>query len=285
MPRMNVLDPEFQQLAERVPNSMCYWYPKIEGRVPTPKTRMLALGEDMAFEILDDKEVLSDELFKFQVDLKGLIQELGGYPIFMRTDLVSGKHDWERTCYVQSEEVLFNNLHHLIDHALSIDQMPNAIAVREFLQLDAPFKAFRGMPIAREHRFFARKGEIICHHPYWPEGAIEERKGTKLPDGWEDLLKGMNEIPKKRMNEYCHMVLRAVNWSDQEWSVDVCMTKDGRLYVTDMALAKDSWHWPGCEAGNLLRPFRTKKEGLEHDISAKNIGEDGQNKAVSGGSS
>ena len=76
--------------------SMNYWYPKTaELGIPVPKTTIL-LEKDLFewYKYLDEK-MPADEMNQ-------LIQAANkiGYPLFMRSDLNSGKHQFKDTCYV-----------------------------------------------------------------------------------------------------------------------------------------------------------------------------------------
>ncbi len=222
-------------------NSMLFWYPKIENIVPTPKT---AIYEFDGWEYLKDGYMMSNE-WKELLNVVTLTARKLGYPVFIRTDHESAKHEWLHTCYVENEKSLTHNLHDLIDASICHDRIPNAIAVREFLHLDAPFKAFDGMPIAREFRYFSSKDGITCRHPYWFKEAIEFHRDTKPVDEWEEMIKDL-ETPPTDINIADALALKATSWCDEEWSVDICKDIHGKWWVTDMARGKDSSHHPFC---------------------------------------
>jgi len=68
---------------------------------------------------------------------------------------------------------------------MSEEYPPAAFMVREFLDLDASFKAFGGLPIAREWRIFASPEKVICYHPYWPaEDALAEMNAYHFNKIW-----------------------------------------------------------------------------------------------------
>jgi hypothetical protein len=72
-------------------NSMVFWWPKIEYiDIPKPKTIITWTGHRALQEMLDGKK-LPPYLEKFIL----LAAEELRLPLFMRTDLASGKHD----CY------------------------------------------------------------------------------------------------------------------------------------------------------------------------------------------
>ena len=80
-----------------------------------------------------------------------------------------------------------------------------------------------------------------CFHPYWPLGALNEGGlAGDFPFGWyEDFCRLDDPEPKQLAEAVSHAVPGA-------WSVDILETKRG-WYVTDMADAKQSFHWPECD--------------------------------------
>jgi hypothetical protein len=71
-------------------NSFLYWYPKIVGRVATPKT-VIVLTEGASTKWIDEGAPEP-----FVLKLKAAAKPLG-YPVFMRTEQLSAKHLWEGT--------------------------------------------------------------------------------------------------------------------------------------------------------------------------------------------
>jgi len=181
-----------------------------------------------------------------------------GYPVFMRTDLFSGKHSWERTCYVPDAASIAEHLSRLIEDAQLVDILglpTHAIVVREMLDLNARFRAFWGhMPIAIERRYFIRDGKVVCHHPYWPEEALAELEGSAAPDvpNWRDILRKMNvELPDEiaHLTECSQIVAAALPGF---WSVDFARDRQHNWWLIDMAEGEQSWH-PG-HAGDEREP-------------------------------
>jgi hypothetical protein len=251
-------------------NSMTYWYPKIKDLVPTPKTFMVKAN------MLDWLKTLDDETPDTKDEVMSKLMEHGrelGYPLFLRTDYTSAKHHWDNTCFVQSEDVLYDHIVRLVDESCCIDQAFEAFFVREFLDLESVFKAFEGMPIAKEFRVFCKGHKVVCVHPYWPMDSLHfyPNKGTPRPDDWEELMGKLYYINPVEFIKIINMALKATSWSEDAWSVDICKTTVGDWYVTDMALAGMSYHWAGCknvrelsfEGYNQERPKpRTEPSGL-----------------------
>jgi len=234
-------------------NSLLYWYPKIRNLgIPTPRTKTVKLSKE---EIkLCRGEMLPPGL----VDkVKNLLRKFE-YPVFIRTDLSSGKHSWKKSCFVRSEKDIRGNLHEVIILNLlsGLFGLPfRAIAVREYIPLDSKFVGFLGdMPVARERRYFIRDGKVQCRHPYWVEDAVAQ--GTisyswnKLPQNWREILKEINtetEEEVKLLTSYAEKVAMVL---EGYWSVDFAKAKDGRWILIDMGLGDVSYHFDGCKFKN-----------------------------------
>jgi ATP-grasp domain, R2K clade family 3 len=233
------------------PNSMLVWWPKIKDLgIPVPKTEIIPIDRDRILEAMDGPQVIHPEVL-------APVQEAAdrmGYPVFVRTDLASGKHDWKRTCFVPNSSSLSEHVLNVCEAnelwtLIGLDYQ--AIAVREFLNLDSSFTAFSGnMPINKEFRFFVRDGKYVCHHFYWPEEVFNQHEARMAHDPeWRKKLEIMNYL------SYQELLLLVVNAEmvgaalPGFWSVDFAAGTDGKWYLIDMALGKNSYHWPGCPNG------------------------------------
>ena len=228
--------------------SMLYWYPKIQSVVPTPETRFLDMPAEIQsrfFEFFDGEDLTEDDLVSAFVHQLGALGAQVGYPLFLRTALTSAKHYWRRTCHVETRKSLLEHVVQIIEFS-ECASMPGLDwsdwAVRELLPTRPAFHAFNGMmPIVCEFRVFVRDGEEICWHPYWPAEAIEGHTEEK---NWRSKLRGLQNEPNGEARELAWQASMAV--PEDAWSVDVLKTDRG-WYVTDMALAAESYHWPGCD--------------------------------------
>ena len=232
-------------------NSMLYWYPMIDGKVPTPRTVMLEIPFANLYAYIDKPRVL--DAYRERILECG---KMVRYPLFLRTDLCAGKHNWKDTCYVPSEDVLFSHIRAVCEENALADIIGlnmRALVFREFLHLKTAFRDFHDMPIAREFRCFADTGKLKCIHPYWPEDAIEFWVGTAEPEGWRRKLKDMSKLDMYSGERWKLQALaeHASGWVGGEWSVDLCQTEDERWYLTDMAVASESYHHPHKEAERL----------------------------------
>ena len=230
-------------------NCLSYWFPKLErSGVPVPRTTILHDGENLVAQI----EHASADY---------------GYPFFLRTGQESGKHSWDRTCFVRSADAIRDHVAALFDAALSewremVDFLgleSNVWVVREYLPVEPIATVYRGMPLVAEARSFIGGGKILCSHPYWPADAI--RKGMTCPHGTlgklDDDECALCDDLAKAYFAAADLTMREPEWrpivesvaaafaDDGAWSVDVIHTQRG-YFITDMAEMARSFHWAGC---------------------------------------
>jgi len=230
-------------------NSLNFWYPLIADKVLVPTT--MYVNFDKWPQRLDD---ISDD------DLDLIIEACDqlGYPCFMRTDVFSGKHNYERTCFIESEKVVKCHLNELLNYSsmCTIVGLPvNSIVIREFIEIEHRFKAFEGLPIGNEIRAFVREGEIECHHYYWPKASIkfygeyrnniprdwetelDEMKTYCEGPGWEEIKGVVKEVAEIMNTKNLHNVDIYPSWS-----IDFAKGNNGKWYLIDMALGDVSYH-------------------------------------------
>ena len=224
------------------PNCLSYWFPLIESLVPVPRTEIVRSGDLSA---LFDNEI-PDGWCEFLAEMNTARGKIGG-DCFLRTGQGSGKHDWAKTCYLPETANIADHVAALVDWSVLVDFMGlpfDVWCVREMLPT-SPIGAcprYRGMPVCREFRFFAEAGQVKCFHPYWPLGALQDGGlAGGFSEGWYEEFCRLEDKEPQRMAE---IVSNAVPGA---WSIDVLETKRG-WFVTDMAVAERSFHWPGCPA-------------------------------------
>lgn len=228
-------------------NSALIWLPAIEAAgLPCPHTVIVPYDHYACAAIFDGET--SEEFMR----LTDAVMEAGraiGFPVFIRTDLSSAKHSGIDALCISADghnQPIFETLE---DNELKFwmeKEWPTAFLVRKFLTLDAPFTAFRGLPIAREFRFFADETQVYCWHPYWPEFSIEDHRPSC--ENWRELLAELNTTPPPA--ELSAMAVRAAAaCGGGRWSVDFCRDVDGKWWLPDMAREEDSFHWEGCPNG------------------------------------
>jgi hypothetical protein len=226
-------------------NNLATWYPLLVAcEVPTPRTKILRAPAGL-IDLLDGRPPADYK--EFLARLARAASEVGGWPIFLRTGHGSGKHYWNKTCFVPKPDDLNAHVRELVEWSECVDLVGLPVdtwAVREFLILDTHFTAFSGdMPIAIEVRVFVGQGTVRCWHPYWPEEAFDDYVPAPLEIG--PLLEAMNKVAEADAPIFLAMATKIARLFG-EWSVDFCRLKSGEWSVTDMATAADSYHWPSC---------------------------------------
>jgi hypothetical protein len=226
---------------------MAYWWPIVEASgVPAPRTVLVAAPTDLDV-ILDGRKPQEWESFLHTLRMAAFRVGWPDDPVFLRTGHTSGKHDWERTCYVHPMSRIVHHVVALVEHSAMADMMglpTRTFAVREYVPLVAPFKAFRGMPVAVERRLFVRDHAVLCEHPYWPPDSIRN------PDrkDWRSLLAEGETIAdlNDSRGQIGELMASLVPLLDGYWSVDVALGQDANWRVIDMADGARSFHWPNC---------------------------------------
>lgn len=219
--------------------SLLYWFPTIlELGIPAPKTKWISISN--LYTVLDGSKLPE----KTEQEIIATAKEMG-YPLFLRTDMMSGKHGWRRTCFVADRNKLFLHIFAVVeDNALKSwgDCDPSALVFREYIPLVSLFTAFDDLPIAVERRHFVKDGKVICSHPYWPKEAITESWKAPNQDNWHDLLAIMNtdiEGWDELLTTYSEQVSTAL---PGYWSVDYALSTTDKWYLIDMADGDRSWH-------------------------------------------
>ncbi len=240
-------------------NSMFYWWPKVKDlSILQPKTSMVRFKGDFTFNVIDG--VLNPSWERFFDKVKVEADKIG-YPLFLRCDETSNKHDWKDSCYVESEDKLIPNFCRILEMiAMAFGIGFSGVAVREFLDLDARFTSHNGMPVACERRYFVRDGKVECWHPYWTPSAIR-RPSIK---NWYEVLKELQtptSFEIRVLESYAYTVSETLGGY---WSVDFCRHKNGSWYLTDMAKGEDSYHWGTCE---FASPRMLEHYGDPEDLS------------------
>lgn len=222
---------------------LSYWYPKIKDLVPTPKTDIVQTDCKL-WKLLDGNKPdgyheFLDQLTEAAIRIDGLIED-GLAAVFLRTGHTSGKHNWDRCCYLDHD--LDGHVRSLVEFSAMVDIMglPTEVwAVREYLPVESLFRcvAYGGMPVVPERRYFVDGGKLLYSIPYWPEQALEE--GEPDDETWRQK---MPIVQQPFGPEADDMALKCGEACGGKWSVDVLLTRKG-YYVTDMAEAEKSWGW------------------------------------------
>ncbi len=223
-------------------NDIADWFPILKATgVKVPRTEIIQTECDLLM-LLDSKEPKGFK--KFERELSKACNRIG-FPLFLRSGHISGKHDWNETCYVKTAAELDSHIAGIIEYGelSSLIGFPwNTWAIRELLPTIPLFVAFHGMPVTKERRYFIKNGEVICHHPYWPVDSIECASTTN----WSNLLVESNQESEDEITMLTQMSRLVSNSFEGAWSIDWLFTKIG-WFAIDMARACDSYHWPDCK--------------------------------------
>ena len=235
-------------------NSALRWFPPIASAgLPVPHTLMVPYSHYDILPIFDGEP--SQEFDRLKEAVGNAAIEVG-IPSFLRTDLTSAKHcgpgAYCITDAAKCGQQIFKTLEDTEMKFFMERAGPEAMIVREFLILDAPFTAFHGLPIAREWRIFTDDAHLFCQHPYWPTEALEGHVDSVVD--WKKQLTELHREPQGV--DLGAMAMQAVKaCGGGEWSVDFACDVAGKWWLIDMATMRDSYHWPGCDKSKT-------KEGL-----------------------
>jgi len=235
-------------------NSLLEWFPVVEKLgVPVPKTYTIHIDRANIIAALNGMAPLDPTLVQ---QAKFIVKANFLYPVFLRTDLCSGKHEWQHTCYVPSEDSLESHILSVCaanetkitdgsSTRFAFGLNYSALVLREFLSLETSFIAFAGgMPINKERRYFVRGGKVVCHHPYWPEKAFKTSQRLSHDPEWQSKLAQLNQETPEEIALLTTYAQKVGNVLNDYWSVDFAKGKNGIWYLIDMARGEQSYHWP-----------------------------------------
>lgn len=243
---------------------MClsHWFPIVEAsrvvQVPRTLWKRFKFGRP-AWDALFDGKPADDSLKDLYRWIDEAAEQVGGYPVFLRTGQTSAKHSWKDSCHLQTKVDIAQHVHNIVEFSECADMMGlpwDVWAVREMLPTEPIFHAFYGwMPIVREFRFFTKGGKVQCWHPYWPEAvfiehAISPGKHPVPPPDWKQKLASIStfkDLPyEATLTGWSEQIASLDGLREHDWSIDWLHTNDS-WFMTDMALAHRSWHHPDCE--------------------------------------
>jgi hypothetical protein len=245
-------------------NRLSYWFPKIPSGIRVPETCIINYADfwpendktpetNDLINLLDG--IIPPEFHRFCASVISLGNKVG-WPFFLRTDYMSGKHFWEDTCYIKDGiSNIANHIKTLVDISASADILgfPTDIwVVRKMIPTVSGFRASwgkmgTGMPIVKERRYFVQDAQVVCHHPYWPREAIDNCKYVSVCR-WEESFDRMNKETHEEIDLLSGFSSKVGEAIGGNWSVDWLWSEQkGQWFLIDMAEARSSYHWPGCD--------------------------------------
>lgn len=249
---------------------LSYWFPKLESAgLPVPKTRIVSFTDRATYSGLGrlmDGEHPDAAGMEFIAKLQAAVGEIG-CPCFLRTGQTSGKHNWNQTCWLESPEDLLQHVASLIEFSECADMIGlawNVWVVRELLPTMpvCTLPNYGDMPLCREFRCFVDGVTVLCCHPYWPRGSVEEgfplnydgktddvwglSCERKLPADFDRMYERIQILGNDERANVMGLAARAGDVVGGRWSVDILETREG-WKITDMAEMDKSYHWYGCK--------------------------------------
>lgn len=232
--------------------SMCHWFPLVKDLgVPVPRTEIIPVGLEALHKWFCDGlgELEGGKPCGDPEWLPKIVEaaDAFGYPLFLRTDLASGKHGWRGTCHVPAADRLKTRMFGILYEIelQSFTGLPNvAWVLRELLEPTPGFvyAPFGEMPVGKERRYFVRDGEVECAHPYWPEEAFSS---FSEDDERRQILASLSEQrddERELLTEYAETLAGVL---PGYWSVDFYCDAAGKWWFIDAAEGHKSWH-PDC---------------------------------------
>lgn len=254
-------------------NSLLFWFPKVKNLgIPVPKTEWVEISTNELLRFMDDLCVLN----KYWSEIEKVATKIG-FPLFLRTDLASGKHGWNKTCFVEELKDLKDHIYRVVSANFEADIMglpARALVFREYIEMESGFTAFWGqLPISRERRYFIKDGIVVEHFPYWPEEAIEKSAFPPSRKDWKEVLKELNTETEEEialLNSYAEKVGTVL---EGYWSVDFCRARDGP--ETPETTSGSGWILIDCALGEQSwRPVTQslrKQEGGNYEKAEENL--------------
>lgn len=233
------------------PGSASYWYPRIMGQLGFPSPRTVIVPMD--FNALARSAAPQPEPPPPLTDILKACDDIG-YPVFIRSDLASAKLLGPNAYRADKPEDVQRAVLGTAAAWLGLatkSPAPEAILVREWLDLDTAFTAFNGHKIAREWRVFATPNRHLCTHFYWPHEAVQP--GSPDRTDWADALWAVRAEPPPdaALNTSAVTVARLCREAPA-WAVDFARDTKGAWWVIDAEPAAGASHFGFCP--NSLPP-------------------------------
>ncbi|MDO8452442.1 MAG: hypothetical protein Q7S79_01685, partial [bacterium] len=143
-------------------SSMLHWWPKVKDLgVPVPKTEIVLLTSEELREWWDKDGRLPEAVV---AQIATTCKKLG-FPVFIRTDVMSAKLISPYRSVITNESDIVGAAMDLSEAHSNSFGTPSAQAfvVREHLDLVSAFKSRLGKPVTAERRYFIRDGRLECH--------------------------------------------------------------------------------------------------------------------------
>lgn len=229
--------------------NMATWYPLVCDLNYVPFTLLVPVPYRNYLKVLDmlekQKDLEAKEFFEQYVQPANGIMGYDG-SVFVRSYFHSAKHEITQTQCTDLDTVWMNVCD--IIYATALKDLPfEGLAYREYVELEAPFTAFSGLPIAKERRVFVERKDndiVATFTAYWPKKAIHFGPEVQPSLIWEQQLAEINELHDDEIaiiEQQALEVYDKLKDLHENWSLDFAKGVDGKWYFIDAAVAEASW--------------------------------------------
>ena len=268
--------PEIYPQAE-MRNSMKVWLPVAEKHAKSPETVLIPIPMDL-YPLCDGFK--TPKCWRSFLNYVKEKADQMGYPLFLRTDFNSNKHNVDNTCWfsldkdldsynvdntcwfsldedldsynfynthrISSDEDLDSHITNIINFSTYLNIPFTSLALRKWINGDVAWyaKEYGRMPVRKEFRFFVEGGKVTHIQPYWPEEAFKELK--EIPEYWRNKLDKIMYLSPDTGRELSRIACEIVKELRGNWSVDFLDSYEGWV-LTDMALAHRSYKYAHTE--------------------------------------
>ena len=240
--------------SKKNPNNMSYWLPFVsEIGFTIPETQIIDIpfewfkwlrSDDYATEKIEELT----EYLRAEVESKGFSTDR---EMFIKTGVFSNKFVF-RSCKLDNIENIGKQfLEVYYNSALVGASNSSELVIREFIKgKEEKEKIYEGMPLNTEFRVFYdfENKEIMGIFNYWDTEVMLENLRGKDKITFLDNFEKIEEEYEIRKQAVIEEVEKNIGKCELEgqWSMDF-MLVDGKIYLIDMAIAKESYYYNKLE--------------------------------------
>lgn len=252
----NIPDDSLYRSFDNDPNMLSKWYPKIQKcGIPTPKTRVLKVPENIftAF-FLDNREKDRMEIYQWVTDAVQPAlreQQFHGPFVFVKNGTYSNKYFGSCISHTDS----FSLTQNIIDINYSALMCGANGCTELVLREMIPYKPqvtpciYHGLPLRSEFRVFYDfdQKKVLYSVNYWDYDYCSDAISRDCTDKivFDYMREYLEAAYKATHSEIEHLVgehMANVNLKGQ-WSIDILLDENGKMWLIDMAVAQQSAYW------------------------------------------
>ena len=233
-------------------DSMLRWYPALSRLdIKQPETSIVEIPHGQLSGLVNGSSTLGPYMREFN----SILDSLGPFPIFLRTDMSAQKYSFKSSCRLPDKISILPHILHIINANINTGLVDNAIVFRKWVDLEAGFAAFNNLPIIKGARVYMRDANVTCIHPKWTAADIHAWPGVHhdtpgspgLRDGWEDILGSQNsgiEDASGLLHKLGEKVAPRLGLG--KWVADFAYGYDGDWYLLDVEGWPSALHTDDC---------------------------------------